>query len=153
MAIAERHLAARFNRPGHEIVDHRTFVLAGDGDLMEGVAHEAASLAGHLGLGKLVCFYDSNHICLAGLDRPRVHRGRRRSVFEATAGTSSASTTATTWRRSTRATDAAHAVADRPSLVIVRTEIGFGSPKQGTFGVHGAPLDAAQVIETKKKLG
>src|SRR5512143_3828798 len=66
LAIAERHLAAHFNRPGHEIVDHRTWVLAGDGDLMEGVAHEAASLAGHLGLGKLVCFYDSNHVCLAG---------------------------------------------------------------------------------------
>ena len=66
MAIAERQLAARFNRPGHEVVDHHTYVLAGDGDLMEGVAHEAASLAGHLELGKLIVFYDSNRICLAG---------------------------------------------------------------------------------------
>ena len=64
--MAEAHLAARFNRPGHEVVDHHTYVLAGDGDLMEGVAHEAASLAGHLELGKLVVFYDSNRICLAG---------------------------------------------------------------------------------------
>ena len=66
LAMAERHLAARFNRPGHEIVDHFTYALAGDGDLMEGVVHEAASLAGHLELGKLVCLYDSNRICLAG---------------------------------------------------------------------------------------
>ncbi len=152
MALAERHLAARFNRPGHEIVDHRTFVLAGDGDLMEGVANEAASLAGHLGLGKLVCFYDSNHICLAAstnlvftTDVAKVFEGYGWHVQTVGDGNDLAAIAA--------ATDAALAVADRPSLVIVRTEIGFGSPKQGTFGVHGSPLDAAQVIETKKKLG
>ena len=152
MAIAERHLAARFNRPGHEIVDHRTFVLAGDGDLMEGVANEAASLAGHLGLGKLVCFYDSNHICLAAstnlvftTDVAKVFEGYGWHVQTLPDGNDTAAIA--------RATDAALTVAERPSLVIVRTEIGFGSPKQGTFGVHGSPLDAAQVIETKKKLG
>ena len=152
MAIAERHLAARFNRPGHEIVDHRTFVLAGDGDLMEGVANEAASLAGHLGLGKLVCFYDSNDICLAAstdlvftTDVAKVFEGYGWHVQTVGDGNDTGAIA--------RATDAALAVADRPSLVIVRSEIGFGSPKQGTFGVHGSPLDAAQVIETKKKLG
>ena len=132
MAIAERHLAARFNRPGHEIVDHRTFVLAGDGDLMEGVAHEAASLAGHLGLGKLVCFYDSNHICLAAstnlvftTDVAKVFEGYGWHVQSVGDGNDLEAIAA--------ATDAALAVADRPSLVIVRTEIGFGSPKQGTL--------------------
>jgi transketolase len=152
MAIAERHLAARFNRPGHEIVDHRTFVLAGDGDLMEGVANEAASLAGHLGLGRLVCFYDSNHICLAAstnlvftTDVAKVFEGYGWHVQTLPDGNDLAAIA--------RATDAALAAADRPSLVIVRSEIGYGSPKQGTFGVHGSPLDAAQVIETKRKLG
>jgi transketolase len=152
MAIAERHLAARFNRPGHEIVDHRTFVLAGDGDLMEGVANEAASLAGHLGLGRLVCFYDSNHICLGSStnlcfthDVGKVFDGYGWHVQKVADGNDLAAIE--------RATDAALAVADRPSLVIVRTEIGYASPKQGTFGVHGSPLDAAQVIETKRSLG
>ena len=100
MAIAERHLAARFNRPGHEIVDHRTFVLAGDGDLMEGVAHEAASLAGHLGLGKLVCFYDSNHICLAASTNLVVHRRRGEGVRGLRLARRRRSPTATTSRRS-----------------------------------------------------
>jgi transketolase len=152
MAIAERHLAARFNRPGHEIVDHRTFVLAGDGDLMEGVANEAASLAGHLGLGKLVCFYDSNHICLAAstnlvftADVAKVFEGYGWHVQTVGDGNDLAAIE--------RATDAALAASDRPSLVIVRTEIGYGSPKQGTFGVHGSPLDAAQVALTKRTLG
>ncbi|HEY8231670.1 MAG TPA: transketolase [Vicinamibacteria bacterium] len=152
MAIAERHLAARFNRPGHEIVDHRTFVLAGDGDLMEGVANEAASLAGHFGLGRLVCFYDSNHICLGSStnlcfthDVGKVFDGYGWHVQEVADGNDLAAIE--------RATDAALAAADRPSLVIVRTEIGYASPKQGTFGVHGSPLDAAQVIETKRSLG
>ncbi len=152
MAIGERHLAARFNRPGHEIVDHRTFVLAGDGDLMEGVANEAASLAGHLGLGRLVCYYDSNQICLGSStnlcfthDVGRVCEGYGWHVQTVADGNDLDALA--------KATDAALAVADKPSLVIVRTQIGYGSPKQGTFGVHGSPLDAAQVIETKRALG
>ena len=152
MALAERHLAARFNRPGHEIVDHRTFVLAGDGDLMEGVANEAASLAGHLGLGKLVCFYDSNRICLAASTN-LVFTTDVAQVFEGYGWHVQTVADGNDLDAIARATDAALAVADRPSLVIVRTEIGFGSPKQGTFGVHGSPLDAAQVVETKKTLG
>jgi transketolase len=152
IALAERHLAARFNRPGHEIVDHRTFVIAGDGDLMEGVAQEAASLAGHLGLGKLVCFYDSNHICLGSTtnlvfttDVAKLFEGYEWHVQTVADGNDLAAIE--------RATDAALAVADKPSLVIVRTEIGYASPKQGTFGVHGSPLDAEQVKATKRALG
>ena len=152
MAIAERHLAARFNRPGHQIVDHHTYVIAGDGDLMEGVAHEAASLAGHLRLGRLVCFYDSNRICLAGAtdlsfteDVGRVFDGYGWHVQHVADGNDLDALT--------RAIEAAKAVADKPSLVVVRTQIGYGSPKQGTFGVHGSPLSAEQVVETKKKLG
>jgi transketolase len=152
LAMAERHLAARFNRPGHEVVDHFTYVIAGDGDLMEGVAHEAASLAGHLRLGKLVCFYDSNRICLGGAtdlsftdDAGKVFEGYGWHVLHVEDGNDLGALT--------RATEAAKAVADKPSLVIVRTQIGYGSPKQGTFGVHGSPLNAEQVAETKKKLG
>jgi transketolase len=152
MALAERHLAARFNRPGYAIVDHRTFVLAGDGDLMEGVANEAASLAGHLGLGKLVCFYDSNRICLAASTN-LVFTTDVAKLFEAYGWHVQALPDGNDLAAIARATDAALAVTDRPSLVIARTEIGYGSPKQGTFGVHGSPLDAAQVIETKRKLG
>jgi len=152
LAMAEAHLAARFNRPGHAVVDHHTYVLAGDGDLMEGVAHEAASLAGHLELGKLIVFYDSNRICLAGStnlsftdDVEQVFEGYGWHVVKVADGND--------LEALARATDTAQAETDRPSLVIVRTEIGYGSPKQGTFGVHGSPLNAEQVIETKRKLG
>ncbi len=152
MAIAEAHLAARFNRPGHEVVNHHTYVLAGDGDLMEGVTHEAASLAGHLELGKLIVFYDSNRICLAGStnlsftdDVAQVFEGYGWHVQTVADGNDLDALA--------RATEAAKAVADKPSLVIVKTQIGYGSPKQGTFGVHGSPLNAEQVIETKRKLG
>jgi transketolase len=152
MALAERHLAARFNRPGHEIVDHRTFVLAGDGDLMEGVANEAASLAGHLRLGRLVCFYDSNRICL-GSSTNLVFTTDVARVFEGYGWHVQTVEDGNDLEAIARATDAALAATDRPSLVIVNTQIGFASPKQGTFGVHGSPLDAAQVVETKRKLG
>ena len=152
MALAERHLAARFNRPGHEVVDHRTFVIAGDGDLMEGVAQEAASLAGHLGLGKLVVFYDSNHICLGSTtnlvfttDVAKLFEGYEWHVQTVADGNDLAAIE--------RATDAALAVPNKPSIVIVHTEIGYASPKQGTFGVHGSPLDAEQVKATKRTLG
>jgi len=152
MAMAEAHLAARFNRPGHAVVDHHTYVLAGDGDLMEGVAHEAASLAGHLELGKLVVFYDSNRICLAGStnlsftdDVGQVFEGYGWHVVNVADGND--------LEALARATDTAKAETDRPSLVIVRTQIGYGSPKQGTFGVHGSPLNAEQVVETKRRLG
>jgi transketolase len=152
MAMAERSLAARFNKPGHTIVDHYTYALAGDGCLMEGVAHEAASLAGHLGLGKLICLYDSNDISLAA--------ATRLTFTEDTAQTFAACG----WHVQnvedgndldalTQAIEAAKAASDKPSLIVVKTQIGFGSPKQGTFGVHGSPLSAEQVVETKRTLG
>jgi transketolase len=152
MAIAERHLAARFNRPGHAIVDHFTYALAGDGDLMEGITHEAASLAGHLELGKLVCLYDSNRICLAGSTNLSFTDDVK-TVFDGYGWHVQTVTDGNDLEAITRALQAAKAVGDKPSLVIVRTQIGFGSPKQGTFGVHGSPLNAEQVAETKRKLG
>jgi len=152
MAVAERHLAARFNRPGHEVVDHFTYVIAGDGDLMEGVVHEAAALAGHLRLGKLVCLYDSNSICLGGatslsytMDAAKVFEGHGWHVQTVADGNDVDAIA--------RAVEAAKQAAGRPSLVVVRTHIGFGSPKANTFGVHGAPLGADAVVETKKALG
>jgi transketolase len=152
MATAEAHLAARFNRPGHTVVDHRTFVLAGDGDLMEGVAHEAASLAGHLRLGKLVCFYDSNDICLAS-STSMTFTDDVAKVFEGYGWHVQTVADGNDLDALSRATQGANAVADKPSLVVVKTKIGYGSPKQGTFGVHGSPLNAEQVIATKRTLG
>ncbi|HVR29171.1 MAG TPA: transketolase [Thermoanaerobaculia bacterium] len=153
MAIAERMLAARFNRPGCDLFDHRTFVIASDGDLMEGVASEACSLAGHLGLGKLVVFYDSNQITIDGstelafsedvLLRFAAYGWHTQSVGD---GNDLGALAA--------ATDAAIAETARPSLVLVRTHIAFGSPgKQGTAEAHGAALGAAEVAATKENLG
>jgi transketolase len=152
MAIAERYLAARFNRPGHTVVDHYTYAIAGDGDLMEGVAHEAASLAGHLGLGKLVYLYDSNRVCLAGATSLSFTADMA-DVFEGYGWHVQSLADGNDLRLIREAIETAKAVTDKPSLVIVQTEIGFGSPKQGTFGVHGSPLGAEQVVETKKALG
>ena len=100
MAMAERHLAARFNRPGHTLVDHFTYSIVGDGDLMEGVAAEAASLAGQLGLGKLICFYDCNHISLAASTQLTLHRRCGSTVRRRMAGTCCTSPTAMTSKRS-----------------------------------------------------
>jgi transketolase len=152
MAIAEAHLAARFNRPGHEIVDHHTWVLAGDGDLMEGVAHEAASLAGHLRLEKLVCFYDSNDITLAASTN-LTFTDDVGEVFEGYGWHVQTVHDGNDLDAIARATGAAKATSGRPSLVIVKTKIGYGSPKEGTFAVHGSPLGAEQVIQTKRTLG
>jgi transketolase len=153
MAIAEAHLAARFNRPGVEFVDHFTYVIAGDGDLMEGVSAEAASLAGHLRLGKLICLYDDNRISLAA-STDLTFTEDRTGRFEGYG-----------WHVQTvedgndlEAIDAAIACARsetwRPSLIIVRTHIGFGSPnREDTFEVHGSPLGEAEVRLSKEKLG
>ncbi len=152
MAIAEAHLAARFNRPGHTVVDHHTWVLASDGDLMEGVASEACSLAGHLRLGKLVVLYDDNRISLAGStslsfteDVPGRFRAYGWHVQTVDDGNDLA------------AVDAAlrAATADpRPSFVAIRTCIGFGAPtKANTFEAHGAPLGPDELAAAKVKLG
>jgi len=152
MAIAEKHLAAVYNKPGFEVVDHHTFALLGDGDLMEGVSHEAASLAGTLGLGKLIFIYDDNLISLDGptslsytedaLERfeayhwhvQRVADGNDLKAIEA-------------------AIAAAKAETGKPSIIAVRTIIGYGSPKAGSNKAHGEPLGTEAVVATKKFFG
>ena len=152
MAVAEAQFAARYNRDGHRVIDHRTWVIAGDGDLMEGVASEAASLAGHLRLGRLACLYDSNSVTLAErTDTTFTEDCAQR--FEAYG-----------WRtlrvadgNDMRAIDAAlHEACDdesRPTLILVRTHLGFGSPVQDSFKAHGAPLGEDSVAKTKEALG
>ena len=153
MAIAEAQLAARYNRPGFEVIDHATYVIAGDGDLMEGVAAEAASLAGHLRLGKLTCLYDDNRVTLAaGTDitfsedraqRFAAHGWHTLSVAD---GNDLAAIDA--------ALQAARAETARPSLILVRTHIGYGSPnKHDSFEAHGSPLGVDEVRLTKQTLG
>ena len=152
LAMAEKHLGAVYNKPGFDVVGHNTYVLCGDGDLMEGVSHEAASLAGTLGLGKLIVLYDDNLISLDGptelsftedvLKRfdayhwhvQRVADGNDLSAIE-------------------NAIEAAKAETGRPSFIAVRTVIGYGSPKAGTNKVHGEALGAADTAATKKFFG
>jgi transketolase len=153
MAVAERHLAATFNRPGYEIVDHWTYVVASDGDLMEGVSYEAASLAGHLRLGKLICLYDANGTSLAGstaLTFTEDVRGR----FEALGWHVQEVPDGNDLEAVDAAIRQAREESGRPSLVIVRTRIAFGSPgKEGRFEAHGAPLGEDEVRRTKQNLG
>ncbi len=153
MAIAERRLAAEFNRPGFPLVNHFTYIYSGDGCMMEGITSEAASLAGHLKLGKLICLYDDNRITIDGATEItftedtgkrfeaygwqvlKVEDGNRVELIE-------------------EAITAAKEEENRPSLIMVRTEIGYGSPnKQGTADAHGAPLGREEVILTKQRLG
>ena len=152
MAIAEAHLAARYNRDGHTVIDHRTWVIASDGDLMEGVASEAASLAGHLKLGKLVCLYDDNSVTLsAGTDMTfSEDRGKR---FEAYGWQTITVGDGNDLQAIGAALDSARAETARPTLVLVRTHLGFGSPEQDSFKAHGSPLGVADVKKTKEKLG
>jgi transketolase len=153
LAIAEAHLAATYNQPGHDIVDHHTFGLVSDGDLMEGVSYEAASLAGHLRLGKLVYLYDSNHITLAGA-AGLVFSEDVRQRFEAARWHVQHVADGNDLAALERAIRNGIDERDRPSLIIVNTTIGFGSPKKaGTFEVHGSPLGADEVIATKHQLG
>ncbi len=153
MAIAEAHLAARYNRPGFEIINHFTYGIVSDGDLMEGVAAEAASLAGHLKLGKLIYLYDSNRISLAGAtDLTFTEDCAKR--FEAYGWHTQAVEDGNDVEAIERALKAARAETSRPSLVLVRTHIGYGSPgKQDTFEAHGSPLGEAEVKLTKENLG
>ena len=153
MGLAERMLAARFNRPGHEIVDHRTFVIASDGDLEEGISGEASSLAGHLGLGRLISFYDENHISIEGDTKIAFTEdvGKRYEAYgwhvqdlEENIGLDNLQ----------QALEHAIAVEDKPSLIIVRTHIAQGSPnKHDTAGAHGSPLGEAEVKLTKEAMG
>lgn len=152
MAAAEKHLAARYNRPGLEIVNHYTYVMCGDGDLMEGVSHEAASLAGTLGLGKLILLYDDNLISLDGpTDLSFTEDVQKR--FEAYHWHVQHVADGNDLEAISKAIDAAKAVTDKPSIIAVRTVIGYGSPKAGTSKAHGEPLGAEAMKETREKLG
>src|SRR5258706_15624414 len=154
MAIAEAQLAARFNRPGGDsIVDHYTYFLASDGDLMEGVSHEACSLAGHLKLGKLIGFYDDNRITIDGsTDLAFSDNTARR--FESYGWHVQRIADGNDLKAIDSAIVHAKRVADRPSLIIVRTHIAWGSPhKQDTAEAHGAPLGVDEVKATKQHLG
>jgi transketolase len=154
MAMAERWLADRFNRPGHTVVDHRTFCLVGDGDLMEGISSEAGSLAGHLKLSKLTYLYDDNHVSLDGPtswsfteDVLKRYEAYGWQVLRVENGNDDLD-----------AIDAAIRTAisedERPTFIAVRTTIGYGSPhKAGTNAAHGSPLGAEEVALTKKALG
>lgn len=152
MALAERHLAAQFNQPGHDVIDHHTYAICSDGDLMEGVASEAASLAGHLGLGRLIYFWDDNRITIDGstdlsfsedpLARfaaygwhtARVEDGNDLEALDAAIGEAKAD--------------------PRPSMIGVRTVIGYGAPnKAGTAAAHGSPLGEEEIALAKKALG
>jgi len=153
IAIAENYLAAYYNRSGHQIVGHHTYVLAGDGDLMEGVSSEAASLAGHLRLGKLICLYDDNQITLSASTHITFTEDRARR-FEAYGWHTHSVENGNDLEAIDRAIQAAQAETERPSLILVRTHIGYGSPhKEDTFEAHGSPLGEKEVKLTKQALG
>ena len=153
MALAERYLAARFNRPGHLIVDHFTYGIVSDGDLMEGISHEAASLAGHLGLGKLIYLYDDNHISIEG-DTDLAFSENRTGRFVAYGWHVQRVDDGNDLDALEQALTEARKETKRPSLIAVRTHIGYGSPnKQDTAGVHGEPLGPEEIQMTKDKLG
>ena len=153
MAMAERFLAVRFNRPGHEIVHHYTYAIVSDGDLMEGVASEAASLAGHLRLGKLIYLYDNNSITLAGETRLTFTEDVCKR-FEAYGWHVQRIDDGNQVEAISKAITAAQKETVRPSLISIRTHIGYGSPrKQDTFEAHGSPLGPEEVTATKKNLG
>jgi transketolase len=153
MALAEKMLAAEFNRPGHEIVDHRTWVFLGDGCLMEGISHEACSLAATLKLGKLICLYDDNNISIDGEvsgwftdDTSKRFEAYGWQVISDVDGHDAAAVAA--------AIEQATQDADRPTLICCKTIIGFGAPnKQGTASTHGAPLGAEEIAAAREELG
>ena len=153
MAIAERHLAEHYNRPQYEIFDHYTYAIVSDGDLMEGVSSEAASLAGHLKLGKLIYLYDDNDISIEGStditfteDVAQRFRAYGWQVIGPIDGMDTAAIAA--------AIGSAQKEAGRPSLIICKTTIGYGSPnKEGTAAAHGEPLGEEEVLLTKERLG
>jgi transketolase len=152
LAIAEAQLAATYNRDGHAVVDHRTWILASDGDLMEGVAAEAASLAGHLRLGKLVCLYDDNHVTLsAGTAITFTEDHAKR--FQAYGWQTIRVEDGNDLEAIDRALADAVAETARPTLILVRTHIGYGSPEQDSFKAHGSPLGEKDVAKTKQTLG
>jgi transketolase len=151
MAIAEKHLAARYNRPNFNVVDHFTYVMCGDGDLMEGVSHEAASLAGTLRLGKMIYLYDDNLVSLDGPTELSFTEDVTER-FEAYHWHVQMVDDGNDLEAITSAIKIAQGVTDKPSLIRVRTVIGYGSPKAGTNKAHGEALGPEAVKATKKKL-
>ena len=152
MAMAEAHLASCYNRPGHQIIDHYTYTMCGDGDLMEGVSSEAASLAGHLGLSKLICLYDDNRISIEGSTDIAFTEdvGQR---FEAYGWHVQAVEDGNNTDAIADAISAAQVEKEKPSIIKIRTHIAYGSPnKQDTAGAHGAPLGEEEIRLTKKNL-
>lgn len=152
LALAEKYLGVIFNTPEFKLIDHYTYALAGDGDLMEGISYEAASLAGHLKLGKLICLYDSNGITIEGLttltfteDVKKRFLAQNWQALEVADGNDLGELN-TALRKAKRE-------AEKPSLIIVKTHIGFASPKQDMNSVHGEPLKKDEVLATKKNLG
>ena len=153
MALAERVLAAQFNRPGHEVIDHYTYVFAGDGCLMEGISHEVCSLAGTLGLGKLIAFYDDNGISIDGEvegwftdDTPARFRAYGWQVISSVDGHDPVEIR--------QALETARAEGSKPTLICCKTIIGKGAPnKQGSESCHGAPLGADEIAATREALG
>ncbi|RLB23129.1 MAG: transketolase [Deltaproteobacteria bacterium] len=153
MAMAERHLAARFNKPGAEVVDHYTYAIVSDGDLMEGISHEAASLAGHLRLGKLIYLYDDNRISIEG-STDITFTEDRCARFEAYGWHVQKVEDGNDLEAIEKAIEKAKAETERPSLIAVRTHIGFGSPgKQDDPSAHGEPLGTEEIVKTKENLG
>jgi transketolase len=153
MAIAEAQLAALYNRPGHEIFNHYTYFIASDGDLMEGISHEACSLAGHLKLGKLIGFYDDNRITIDG-STDLAFSDDTAKRFEAYGWHVQRVEDGNDLEALDRAIVAAQRERARPSMIIVRTHIGWGSPhKQDTADAHGAPLGVEEIKLTKQNLG
>ena len=153
VALAERMLAARFNTGDHELIDHHTFVIASDGDLQEGVGSEVCSLAGHLGLGRLIVFFDNNHIQLSGPTARAFSEdvGKRFEAYGWHVQDVGEDLSVETLER---ATEEAKAADDRPSLVIMRSHIGYGAPnKQDTYQAHGSPLGEDEVKLTKEAYG
>lgn len=151
MAMAEAHMAAYFNRPGHEIVDHYTYILSGDGCLMEGISYEAASLAGHLGLGKLIVLYDSNSITIeGGTDLAFTEDVLKR--FEALGWETYEVEDGNDIQRIQETIKKAKENLSKPSLIKITTEIGYGSPKQGKSSAHGEPLGEENLKALKEYL-
>src|SRR3954464_8314088 len=153
MAVAEAHLAATFNREGHGIVDHHTYFICSDGDLMEGISHEAASFAGHFKLGKLIGFYDDNRITIDGsTDLTYTDDAGKR--FEAYGWQVLHISDVNDLDQIEGAIAEAQADTERPTMIVTRTHIGFGSPnKVDTSKAHGEPLGKDEVLLTKKNLG
>lgn len=153
MAIAEAQLAALFNRPDHSVIDHHTYFIASDGDMMEGISHESSSFAGHLKLGKLIGFYDDNHITIEG-DTELTFNDDTAKRFEAYHWHVQRVDDANDLDAINRAIVNAKEVKDRPSLIIIRSHIGYGSPnKHDTAEAHGSPLGADEIKLTKEALG